>query len=108
MVAKDNALTSLLKETLGPRFERDPEQSWYMYDQIAVASLIDPSLVTTERLYVDVNIDHGISYGVSVGGDKIWPGAEAAVQMNVQHDLDWVRFIEMFIERIQRPLPDPR
>jgi len=108
MVAEDNVLTSLLRETLGPRFERDPERSWYMYDQIAVASLIDPSLVTTERLYVDVNIDHGISYGVSVGGNKIWPGAEAAVQMNVQHDLDWVRFIEMFIERIQRPLPDPR
>ncbi len=105
MVAEDNALTALLVETLGERFEQSPEQTWYMYDQIAVAGLIDPTLVTTKSLYVDVNIDHGISYGVSVGGKNVWPGAEGAAQMNVQYDLDWTRFIEMFIERIQRPLP---
>jgi inosine-uridine nucleoside N-ribohydrolase len=106
MVAVDNPLTALLRETLGKRFEQEPDRSWFMYDQIAVASLIDPSLVTTEHLYVDVNIDHGISYGVSVGGREIWPGAEGASKMNVQHDLDWPRFIEMFIERVQRPLPE--
>ena len=105
MVKIDNPLTALLKETLGKRFEQSPERSWYMYDQIAVASLIDPSLVTTKSLYVDVNIDHGISYGVSVGGENIWPGAEGAEAMRVQYGLDWTRFIEMFIERIQLPLP---
>ncbi|MDH4126534.1 MAG: nucleoside hydrolase [Gammaproteobacteria bacterium] len=102
MVAVDTPLTRLLKATLGHRFEANPEQVWLMYDQIAVASIIDPTLVTSERLYVDVNIDHGISYGVSVGGREQWPGAEGAQQMNVQHDLDWPRFIEMFIERVQR------
>jgi len=105
MVAVDTPLTQLLKDTLGRRFESEPDRLWYMYDQIAVASIIDPTLVTSERLYVDVNIDHGISYGVSVGGRKPWPGAENAQQMNVQYDLDWPRFIEMFIERVQRPVP---
>lgn len=105
MVAVGNPLTGLLRETLGRRFEQEPDRSWFMYDQIAVASLIDPSLVTTESLYVDVDINHGISYGVSVGGRDIWPGAEGASRMNVQYDLDWPRFIEMFIERIQRPVP---
>ncbi len=57
-------------------------------------------------MYVDVNDNHGISYGVSVGGSQVWPGAEGAQQMNVQHDLDWPRFIEMFIERVQRPVGD--
>ena len=104
MVEVDTPLTRLLKETMGPRFEAEPDKSWFMYDQIAMASLIDPSLVTSERLYVDVNIDHGISYGVSVGGRKIWPGAELAQQMNVQYDLDWDRFIKMFVERVQAPL----
>ena len=75
-----------------------------MYDQIAMASVIDPGLVTLERLYVDVDIDHDISYGVSVGSREIWPGAEGAQQMNVQYDLDWPGFIEMFVERIQRPV----
>ena len=106
MVETESPLTQLLKETLGRRFEEDPDRSWFMYDQIAVASVIDPTLVTTERLYVDVNIDHGISYGVSVGGRERWPGAEAAQQMEVQYDLDWTRFIKMFINRIQRPLPE--
>jgi inosine-uridine nucleoside N-ribohydrolase len=105
MVAVENPLTELLKETLGKRFAEEPDRVWYMYDQIAVASIIDPSLVTTEEMVVDVNIDHGISYGVSVGGRKPWPGAEGAQRMNVQYDLDWQRFIEMFIERIQRPVP---
>jgi len=104
MVAQDTPLTQLLKDTLGERFEAEPDRSWFMYDQIAMASLIDPTLVTSERLYVDVNIDHGISYGASVGGNEIWPGAEGAQQMNVQHDLDWPRFIEMFVDRIQRPV----
>ena len=104
MTIADTPLTQLLRDTLGRRFAADPEASMYMYDQIAMASLIEPGLVTTERLYVDVNIDHGISYGVSVGGTKIWPGAEGAQQMNVQYELDWQRFIEMFAERVQRPL----
>lgn len=105
MVAVDTPLTQLLKDTLGKRFQSDPDRVWLMYDQIAVASLIDPSLVTTKEMYVDVNIDHGISYGVSVAGEEIWPGAEGAQKMNVQYDLDWPRFIEMFSERVQRPVP---
>lgn len=105
MVAVKNPLTDLLRETLGKRFEIEPDRSWFMYDQIAVASIIDPTLVTSERLYVDVDINHGISYGTSVGGRETWPGAEVAKQMNVQYELDWPRFIGMFIERIQRPIP---
>ncbi len=107
MVAIETPLTALLKSTLGRRFEKNPERSWYMYDQIAMASVVDSGLVTTQRLYVDVNIDHGISYGVSVGGRQIWPGAEGAQQMDVQYDLDWEGFIDMFVERIQRPLSAP-
>ena len=105
MVQKRTPLTDLLRETLGKQFEERPDRSWFMYDQIAVASIIDPSLVTTEELYVDVNIDRGISYGVSVAGREIWPGAEGSKKMNVQYDLDWPRFIEMFSERVQRPVP---
>ena len=104
MVETDTPLTRLLKVTLGPRFENEPDRLDFMYDQIAVASLIDPALVSKERLYVDVNIEHGISYGVSVGGRKLWPGAEGARQVDVQYDLDWPRFINMFVDRIQNPL----
>jgi purine nucleosidase len=104
LVANETPLTRLLKDTMGPRFDAEPDMTWIMYDQIAMASVINPGLVTSQRLYVDVNIDHGISYGVSVGGKNKWPGAELAQEMNVQYDLDWIQFIEMFADRIGRPL----
>lgn len=104
MIAVKTPVTELLETTMGPRFEREPDRVFLMYDQVAMGSLIDPTLVTTEELYVDVDANHGISYGTSVGGAEIWPGAEGAQKMQVQHDLDWPRFIEMFIEHMQRPL----
>lgn len=106
MTGEGAPFTPLLKATMGPRFEARPDRTWHMYDQIAVASLIDPDLVVTEELFVDVDINQDISYGTSVGGRKSWPGAEGAQKMTVQYDLDWPAFIAMFSERIQRRLPD--
>ncbi len=104
LVATDTPLTRLLKDTLGKHFSEQPNRIDFMYDQIAMASVIDPTLVSRERLFVDVDIRHGINYGVSVGGRRLWPGAEGAKQMEVQYDLDWPRFISMFIERVGKPL----
>lgn len=104
MVATDTPFTTLLRETMGPVFENDPGRSWFMYDQVAVGSVIDPSLVQSERLFVDVDDNAGIDYGVSVGGRDIWPGAEGAKAMDVQYDVDWPRFIEMFVARVRAPL----
>ena len=102
LVATDTPFSRLIRELDGPHYEADPDRSVHMYDQIAVASLIDPTLVTTETLYVDVDALPGISYGASIGGPDLWPGAEGAQTMSVQHDLDWPRFIEMFVERVTR------
>ena len=44
----------------------------------------------------------GLNYGVSVGGTRLWPGAEGARKMEVQYDLDWERFINMYVERMAR------
>ena len=74
----------------------------------AVASLIDPSLVTASELYVDVDASHGISYGASVGGPRMWPFAEGAKKMRVQHDLDWPRFMRLFVDRLSAPVRSSR
>ncbi len=105
LVAVDTPLTRLIRERLGPVFEKDPGRSMLMYDQVTVASLVDPSLVASTEMIVDVDTNHDINYGVSVGGDKPWPGAEGAQRMVVQHGLDWDRFIRMFVERITQPVP---
>ena len=105
LVAVDTPLTRLIRERLGPVFDKDPGRTMLMFDQVTVASLVDPSLVTTTDLYVDVDAHHGINYGVSVGGKAPWPFAEGAQKMAVQHDLDWDRFIRMFVERVTPPVP---
>ena len=104
LVAVDTPLTRLIRERLGPVFDKDPGKVLLMYDQVTVASLIDPSLVKNAELYVDVDTNHDIDYGVSVGGKTPWPGAEGAQKMAVQYDLDWDRFIRMFVERVTRPV----
>jgi inosine-uridine nucleoside N-ribohydrolase len=103
LVATETPLTGLLRHILGTAFEKDPGRRISMFDEVAVASLIDPTLVKTRELYVDVDDTPGINYGVSVGGEEPWPGAEGAQKMAVQYDLDWVRFARMLVERLTRP-----
>ena len=102
IVAAKTPLTELVRERLAARFERDPNAGGQMYDQLAVAALIDPSLVTSVDLYVDVDANRGPSYGTTVGGRQPWGGGEGAQQMTVQHDVDFPRFINMFVERVTR------
>ena len=45
------------------------------------------------------------SFDLGFGGKAPWPGAEGAQKMAVQYDLDWDRFIRMFVERVTRPVP---
>ena len=105
LVAVETPLTRMIRDLEGPYYEQDPDRVVLMYDQVTVGSLVDPSLVTTTELIVDVDVNHGISYGTSVGGFWPWPGAEGARKMPVQHELDWERFIAMFIERVSQPVP---
>lgn len=102
IAAANTPLTNLIKERMAARFEKDPNAGGQMYDQLAVASLIDPTLVKSVDLYVDVDANRGPSYGTTVGGRKPWGGAEGARQMAVQHDVDFPRFINMFVERVTR------
>jgi len=102
IVSANTPLTRLLDETMVAMFERSEDDRQLMYDQVAVASVIDPSLVRKVELYVDIDTAQGINYGVSVGGERLWPGSEGAGKVLVQYDLDWDRFIELFIERLSR------
>lgn len=104
IVAVETPITALIRETMGPRYATSSNRPMYMYDQIAVACVFDPTLVTTRNLYVDVDATPGLNYGVSVGGPRLWPGAEGAREMIVQYDLDWERFIKLYVERLTKPV----
>jgi len=100
IIAADTPLTRLIKQTMGPFYEKHPDVHSQMYDQLTVASLIDPTLVKAQDLYVDIDINHGPDYGTSLGAKNPWEGGEGAVKISVQYDVDFNRFIEMFVKRV--------
>jgi purine nucleosidase len=102
IVAVDTPLTRLIRERMGPMFAQNPNRSGQMYDQLTLGALIDPTLVKSVDLYVDVDDHPGPNYGVTVGGPNPWEGAEGARQVSVQYDVDFDRFIRMFVDRITR------
>jgi purine nucleosidase len=77
----------------------------YMWDEIAGAALIDPSIITGQKqLYMDIDVDHGASYGKSIfWGEKtkVPPYLRLA---NVQFDIDAEKFYKIYIDLMTRPL----
>lgn len=104
LVASKTPITQMIDAQMAPRYARDANFHPHMYDEVAIASLVDPTLVKTRPMIVDVDDAHGIGYGASIGGTEVWPGAEGARTMNVQHDIDGARFMRLFVERVSTPL----
>lgn len=102
IVAVDTPITRLVKDRLGPGFQQRPDRIGLMYDQIAAVALVDPLLMKTVEWYVDVDANPGPSYGVSVGAPQPWPGGEGARKMTVQTDLDFEKFIRLYVERVTK------
>jgi inosine-uridine nucleoside N-ribohydrolase len=100
LVSRETSVTRLLRERLGPLFAGDPSRTLLLYDPVAVASVVDPTLVRTAELFVEVDVHRGPNYGVTVGGLEPWPGGEGARKIPVQTDLDWERFVRLFVERL--------
>ena len=80
----------------------------YMWDEIAGAALIDPTIITGQKqLYMDIDVDHGASYGKTL----FW---EASAQVppylrlsTVQFDIDAERFYKLYIDLMTRPPRKP-
>jgi len=80
-----------------------------MWDELAAAAWIDPSLITKkETRFMSVDIDHGAGYGNTL----TWHTADKPnltfqpVEINV--DLDYGKFIDMFSSLMSRPSGSPR
>jgi inosine-uridine nucleoside N-ribohydrolase len=75
----------------------------YMWDEIAGAALIDPSIVTGQKqLYMDIDVDHGAGYGKTIFWDstaKVPPYLRLA---NVQFDIDAQKFYKLYINLMTR------
>jgi purine nucleosidase len=76
----------------------------FMWDELTFAAWLDPSIITErETYYVDVEIDHGASYGDTLfwlsGGN---PGlGEQPVVVNMNFDTQ--KFYDLFVDLMHRP-----
>jgi inosine-uridine nucleoside N-ribohydrolase len=102
LAASGTPIAKLIDAQMRPRYAGNPDFHPHMYDAVAAASLVDPTFVKTKRMVVDVDVTHGINYGVSVGGAEPWPGAENARTIDVQYDIDNARFMKLFVERVRK------
>jgi inosine-uridine nucleoside N-ribohydrolase len=71
----------------------------YCWDELAAAAWLDPAIITKEdKLYIDVNFDHGPSYGDTL----LWNAANKPALdlplVHVQTDLDLPRFNKLFLD----------
>ena len=89
------------------RFFKPGDGNDYMWDELAAAAWIDPSLITKrESFYMSVDIGHGAGYGNTI----IWAESEkprlTGRPVEVQIDLDAEKFYRMFIKLMSAPTPD--
>ena len=78
----------------------------YMWDELAAAAWIDPSLITKrETRYMSVDIDHGAGYGNTLRGRRTTGQNSVSSKVEIQLDLDTEKFYEMFVRLMIAPTP---
>jgi inosine-uridine nucleoside N-ribohydrolase len=78
----------------------------YLWDELAAAAWLDPSLITAERqVYMDMDLDHGAGYGDTLTwSDRNKPALEMQL-VHAQMDVDMPKFGRMFVELMTAPTP---
>lgn len=80
----------------------------YLWDELAAVAWLDPSFITKwQKLYIDVDVSHGASYGDTLA----WaPGQQPGMGeqlVEVQKDLDKEKFYKEYVDLLSRPTPTP-
>jgi purine nucleosidase len=76
----------------------------FMWDELSAAAMIDPSIITGQKeMYVDIDVDHGPSYGQTL----IWdPKAEVPPyerKAMVQFDVDTKKLYDLYVRLMTLP-----
>lgn len=85
----------------------DADPDWvpwiFMWDEVSVASVLDPSIITSQReMYVDVDIDHGMNYGHTLAYELDQQHPPGITKAWVHEDLDLERFYDLYAELMMR------
>ena len=80
---------------------------YYCWDELAAAAWLDPAIITKEqRLYIDVNLSRGATYGDTLSWSEENKSALDLPLVHVQSDPDLARFNRLFVE-LMKASPQP-
>jgi purine nucleosidase len=88
------------------RYSRLRPKYNYLWDELAAAAWLDPSVITkSETRYMDVDLDHGASYGnILTWSERDKPKIDLQ-PIEIQDDLDKEKFYNMFVDLLRAPTP---
>jgi purine nucleosidase len=78
----------------------------YLWDELAAAAWLDPSLITQkETRFMDIDLDKGYGYGDTITWtDRDKPKIEVR-PVEIQVDLDLEKFYKLFVDLLTAPTP---
>jgi len=101
IAAVNTPTAKMFKEKYGPVFKKDPNYTRLVWDTIAAAVVIDPTLIVEEETrWVDVNSDYGLDYGRSLGYSKRGPAGtqKARILFTIDEERFWNLMVDMLTQ----------
>ena len=98
ITAVNTPIAKMFKEKYGPEFEKDPNYTRLVWDTIAAAVVIDPTLIVTEETrWVDVNSDYSLDYGRSLSYRIRGPAGtqKARILLAIDEERFWNLMVDM-------------
>ncbi|MGD0798466.1 MAG: nucleoside hydrolase [Acidobacteriaceae bacterium] len=88
------------------KFVRRPVLINYLWDELAAAAWIDPTLITAERyVYMDVATGHGPNYGDTLTWAEPYKPDLPLNKVHAQMDVDLPRLQKFLVDRLSQPAP---
>ena len=101
ITAVDTPVAAMFKETYGPDFEKYPGYTRLVWDTLAAAVVIDPTLIVKEETrWVDVNSEYGLDYGRSLGYGRQGPAGTQRARILLA--IDEERFWNLMVRLLTR------
>ena len=81
----------------------------YLWDELAAAAWLDPSLITSEReVYMDISLNRGAGYGDTlIWSKQVKPMLDVQL-VHAQMDVDAKRFEQFFVKLMTDPTPNAK
>jgi len=98
IVSVEIPLTKFFKDVYGSEFKENPEKTRFVWDTIAAAVVIDPTLITEEESrWIDVNAEYTLDYGRSLSYKNQGPVGtqKARILFSIDENRFWDQMVNL-------------